>query len=147
MNLLSLLLRVLLCVSLIANGAGAAQASMRMQGPHEAYATDRQAPTVAAASCHASGAIMPASSHGERALHATPEPPYVGAEAVPTGKSSTTGCCKGKGCTCVCPQHVPGAALTVRVDRLAPRPQLPEGVMHADYAPPRLPHLIRPPIG
>lgn len=129
----SLLLHVLLCLALIANGVGAAWAGTR--GDCCGHAAQAVAPKTMP--CHDAAMSMPMPSSD--ALHAhgmpahDPQPPHGAPHA-----------CDGQ---CVCMTHAagtlppapPGLAATPVHDTLADAPAHPR-------APPVLPHPLRPPI-
>lgn len=129
----SLLLHVLLCFALVANGVGAAWAGTR--GPccdHVAHAVAAKAMP-----CHDDAMAMPPPD----APHAHGMPAHDEHPAPPHGAPHT---CDGH---CVCMTHAAGtlppappslAALPAR-DTLADAPARP-------HAPPALPHPLRPPI-
>jgi hypothetical protein len=123
MSLPSILLRLVLCVALVANGIGTAVAGMRM------HAGAAQVQAQAAEPCHATSLPAPV------------------AKAATTHAHEHAGdCCHAGACTCQCLQqaHLAFAA------GLALLPQSRhDAVVHVSTAtrePPRLPHLIRPPI-
>lgn len=155
MSLSALLLRVLLCVSLIANGVGFAQASTRMQLAHASHrAHDVAGPGADGASvqCHPGmtmashgGEAMPAMDHaamGHGVSDANDASP-----ATDQAPDEPADCCDGKTCQCACTQHASAGFI----------PEVSPGAMPAhsaiamggnsQHASPRLPHLIRPPIG
>lgn len=129
----SLLLRLLLCLSLLANGVGAAHAATGMRLAHVAQAAVAAAD---AGSCHE--AAPEASAPASMPLR-DPPPAHAG-----VGDGD---CCDGEACDCVCMAQaslaLPGGFASVAT------------TAHADVVvgdasglpPPRLPHLIRPPIG
>ncbi|MFZ5656218.1 MAG: CopL family metal-binding regulatory protein [Pseudomonadota bacterium] len=154
----SLLLRVLLCVSLIANGIGFAGASTRMQLVHANHGAMSLSTQAAAAGC-----IHPATA---RALAADRSPADGAAvHAGHTGTDDAAGyaadlgsvtpdapagdmdCCDGSDCQCACAQHasvgfiadIPPGAISLR------SPVVMRGA--SQHVSPRLSHLIRPPIG
>lgn len=132
MSLSALLMRCLLCVTLVLNSAGAAAASVRLLD-----------------TAHDAG--MAAGIDGD--AHATDcasHPVEAGAAGSTPGHddlSPDPDCCKSASCTCAC---VHGCATAVSLP--ASTPVL---IVHADILPatfrghpaPDLPHLIRPPIG
>lgn len=144
---MSLALRLLLCVCLIANGAGVAQASARMAvGQGRALPATMPMAVVSAeeAPCHAHArAAMADMSHAGE-TNVVEHRSATGKHSPGTGHSD---CCKGKGCDCACaPQascDTPQATMLHAVALIAPHP----ASVHILFAQPRLPHLIRPPIG
>lgn len=148
-NVLSLLLRILLCMSLVANGVGAARASARMTFEHAAHMGRAAAESTARMSAAVAPERSAAACHGTSVRASAPAGTATAAVHASAGKAVAAGeqdCCKKKGCVCECvhassatfvsysvtPLHVAGDRAPVRVDE---RPQ------------PRLPHRIRPPIG
>ena len=120
-----LLLRLLLCLAILANGIASAQAGVRMLGAHAAPVAV-QAAAEAASSCH------------ETADAVAPDAPSA---------HERGDCCRDGGCDCTCPVPLFEALLVpvlagppVATQATAPRAP-------ARRAAPRLPHLIRPPIG
>ena len=159
MTLFSLLLRVVLCVSLIANGAGYAQASARMQFEHAAHAASvapvQTAPAPVAVEeagvppCHRHGVkaqavSAPPSAHPGHALATAAETKPT--PSTPMGKKSGADCCKGKTCNCAC-AHAFCAATIAFVTSIVPEHDGRVPALAVDHPQPRLPHLIRPPIG
>lgn len=155
MSLFPLLLRVLLCVSLIANGVGFAQASTRMQLAHAARSPDASALADSQRSpqkCHP-GTTMASHSVDEMPVidhtalgHAVPM--HDGSASVAdVALQDASDCCDGNSCQCACVQYASAAFI-------APSSAAPASVQSAvllggisQHASPRLPHLIRPPIG
>jgi hypothetical protein len=157
-TLFSLLLRVVLCVSLIANGAGYAQASARMQFDHAAHAAPvvaAQAQTVASADeadvppCHRNVAKTTpvASMHaGHEMAQADVSPAGKATPATPAGKKPGPDCCKGKTCNCAC-AHAYCATVVAFATSIVPEHDARVPALAVDHPQPRLAHLIRPPIG
>lgn len=153
MNIFSLLLRVVLCISLVANGASYAQASVRMQFEHAAHVAEAAPATTTASALasdvppchhHRAQAISASASHGSKALaHADPSKP---SPAAPLGKKSGADCCKGKTCNCAC-AYASCVATTSFATPVVPAHDVRVAALAADHPQPRLPHLIRPPIG
>ena len=140
MSARSILLRVLLCVALVFNGAASATASVRMMQMHAQS-------DGAAASADAHASAMTESDtpchHDGQAQH--PEPGDSTAPAKPGHPAP--GCCESGACTCSCVSHVVAMvpALAFRGISLADAGSIPP--MALGHAAPGLPHLIRPPIG
>lgn len=160
MSPFSLLLRVLLCVTLIANGIGFAQASTRMQLAHASHGTHgERVQTRAAAPAQPTLANAGEECHPgmTMASHAGAEPPVVDHAAMVHGGNpgaesgaalaDAMDCCDGKNCQCACTQHA-SAAFIAELSPGAP-PVHTAALMGgtSQHASPRLPHLIRPPIG
>jgi hypothetical protein len=126
MSLPALLLRIALCVALVANGMATAMAGVRMTGHMDGAHHHAHAVAGMADHCH------------EAAAPATVKPSHPGSKG---GE-----CCQVGACACHC---VPQAQLAVAPVTFLPTP-LHDVVVHAPLAAresPRLPHLIRPPIG
>lgn len=138
MPILSVLLRLLLCLGLVANGAGFAQASTHMQLGQGAMV---EVP-VTAADAGRDGAA--------RGCHDAPPSAQLATEAAGSAQATDTGrmdCCDGDACPCSCTFQAPVAHATAAVPQGAALRF--EAAFHdpARHRPPRLPHLIRPPIG
>lgn len=151
MNLLSLLLRIVLSVSLIANGAGLAQASTRMQLVHAEHAEHAAAPVAAAAAVvAAAGESQPACHEPGMTEAATPKalPDHHGGhDSQGDVGDQATDCCEGRSCQCVCAQHAPMASVPGGVSGVTASQASVVARANPRHLPPRLPHLIRPPIG
>lgn len=148
MTLRSALLRVMLIVALILNGAGTAAASVILMpgASPDSVSTGqtRSHPmTVAMLSsspCH-DMAQMTAERSSSNTVGALP------AEQAQKTKHSTPDCCKSSVCRCACTQAVAAALMTVAAFGVGPLHSdvvRPLSLRHAD---PTLPHLVRPPIG
>lgn len=139
MSLFSLLLRIVLCVGLIANGAGSAQAAARMQLAHAEHAVEAALPApVAEVPCHpgaeSTATVKPSSSHHAGMTH--------GSDGL-----DARDCCEGNACRCACVQHAP-VVFTPAVTPSVVQVHGPVVVTGASqHRSPALPHLIRPPIG
>lgn len=133
----SILVHLLLCLALLANGTTAAFANARMAFEGAAPSTTAHAASTAAhddaaAPCHDMAAMDPATS-----AH----------DAVPATSASHADCCPPGACLCNCVSQ--GAAiLTVHALALTALPALAPAVPpHVSIASPALQHPIRPPIG
>jgi len=127
MRFRSILLRVLLCIALVANGTSAVFASTKM-----ALGAGMEATTVveqhAQPPCH----DMPAMA----ADHVAPAPPL-----------SHDDCCPPGACLCSCVSHAP-SIVAFGAFALPMRPSsAPAAALRVPFASPALPQLIRPPIG
>lgn len=150
MSLPSLLLRLLLCVSLIANGIGFAQASTRMQLAHASHAGHD--PAGASTQCHPG---MTMASHADEAMPAMDHaamghgaPVADGADAdADQAADEPADCCDGKTCQCACTQHASAGFIPELAPGIAPAHSAVVMGGATQHASPRLPHLIRPPIG
>lgn len=139
MSLFSLLLRIVLCVGLIANGAGSAQAAARMQLAHAEHAVEAAPPAkVAEIPCHPGAepatTVEPPGSHHAGMTHGSDGP-------------DTRDCCQGNACRCACVQHAPVVFMPVVTPSVVQvhGPVVVAGA--SQHRPPALLHLIRPPIG
>lgn len=159
MPVYSLLLRMLLCVVLVANGVGAVQAGVRMQTAHVVHgATTRAAvsSTVGRAdACHSASAMtadaergMPPMDHagmGHDGVHPVSDS-SDGPLPADGGTDEPMDCCDGSRCQCACTQH----ASATFIEPVAGAPLASHVVVavrgSSQHASPRLPHLIRPPI-
>ena len=143
MSTRAILLRLLLCVALVFNGAASAMASVQMMQMH----ADGQGtasvpvPTMVAGAepampCHHDGQ---ASHSQDAAAAATPSKDQQ--------PHQSPDCCKSSTCTCAC---VHQAAAMVPVMAFQGTALLHVGSVRSmalGHATPPLPHLIRPPIG
>lgn len=139
MSLFSLLLRIALCVGLIANGAGSVQASVRMQLAHAEHAVEAASPPPAAEiPCHpgveSAVTVEPSSAHHAGVTH-------------DSEGSDARDCCEGNACWCACVQHAP-VVFTPPLASAVVQVHGPIAMTGASqHRSPMLPHLIRPPIG
>jgi hypothetical protein len=134
----SLLLHALLCLALVANGVGAAMASVHGGCGHD----------------HARSAVAEPPPPAEPPYHEgmpaeAPAPMHDSAAADPTDHAAAThddGCCDST-CDCTCINHCQ-AALPPATLRLQASTGIAYAPAHAySHAAPALPHPIRPPIG
>lgn len=144
MRLFPLLLRVLVCLSLVANGIGFAQAAARMPWMHAADAAHTQMRTVAP------GAMSGCHEPGEPLA----EPAYVAhgvahsqAPDVPPGHGDGLGCCEGDSCQCSCTPPAPVAFVAAFAAAALPAGAEPGREAATGRPDARPSHLIRPPIG
>lgn len=148
MNPWSVLLRVVLIVVLVLNGAGTAAASvtaMRAAMPEGASTNTHamQVPSVMRADmpCHDMAQMMTVAASPDEALQAP------GHASHGKGKAATPDCCKSGACQCACTQAMHAALPAMpafAVDSPHSDVAHPMPIGHAD---PALPHLVRPPIG
>lgn len=137
MSLWAVLLRVLLSVALILNGATTAMASVQMT--HE-FASK------AATSVKTTSVEMPCHQHQQSAV-STADAPVAPPVLPSNAKHPAPDCCKSSACRCACLHAAPAA-----VPMMAFTPVMVEHTqsvrpMSLGHAAPALPHLIRPPIG
>lgn len=131
MRLRAILVRLLLCLALVANGTSAVYASARMAFDSGKSSTAME--QEAEPPCHDvadmqdgvmiadTGSQAPADSHDD--------------------------CCPPGACLCSCVSHAP-TILTVHAIALTTRSAAsPVSALRSSHASPALPHLIRPPIG
>ncbi|MBS0576409.1 MAG: CopL family metal-binding regulatory protein [Proteobacteria bacterium] len=136
MSLSSILLRLLLCLSLLVNGVASAVAMPSM----EAVAPDAHA--MAAAS---SASATPCHEQGQAAI------PHQGVKMLAhmhgkPQRQPKPDCCKSGACDCACTQLAQVFSVAPLVASVIPQATVlppPE----PQRAAPALPHLIRPPIG
>ncbi|MDI9239809.1 CopL family metal-binding regulatory protein [Lysobacter sp. LF1] len=132
MSLRALVLRLLLCLTLVLNGSGYAIAATQMALAHGMSSSMHHA----AQPCHGSGQI-PATGEsvdvaGCTAHSATPAAP--------------ADCCESPSCSCDCLQHASAATSMAVVVAGVPMHAGIAREMHAAHVPPLLPNLFRPPI-
>lgn len=144
-----LLLHALLCFALVANGVGAAMASVRGTCGHAGKAGGDvsamvHAPAATQAMVEAHCADMMAMSHDSAATMHHEMPADDANDTGHAGGTDDDGC--GDTCSCACASHGFAALMP-------PALALPAGVRIADartrnesHATPSLPHPIRPPI-
>jgi hypothetical protein len=132
MHLRTLLLRLLLCIALVANGTSTAYASTTMAfdaGMAGAAATGQDAEPP----CH----DTPAMAHAAMAAdHDAPAPP-----------ASHDDCCLQGTCLCSCVSHAPSIPAFATFAIAMRASAAPVAPLPVTFASPALPHLIRPPIG
>lgn len=138
MTVRAILLRVILSVALVFNGAASAMASVEMAQMHAQTGVAHQ---------HEQGMPMTSMSDAAPCHDEQPKVHSDDSHAGSPTKAEHPDCCTSTSCTCACVSHVvavvpvpalPGVA-TPNADLLLP-------VLINHVAPP-LPHLIRPPIG
>lgn len=150
-----LLLHALLCFALVANGVGAAMASVRGSCGHAGKAgADVSVMAHASAMTHASAATQAkAEAHCAEMMAMADDAAAVMHHDLPAGDANDAGNADdtdddgcGDACSCACASH--GCAAL-----MPPALSLPTGVRIADararnesHATPSLPHPIRPPI-
>jgi hypothetical protein len=146
MRLRAILLRLLLCIALVANGTSAVYASTMM-----AFDAGMAATAAAEKDAEPPCPEMPAMTHGAMAAdHDMPAMTHAATAAnhdAPAPPASHSDCCPPGACLCSCVSHAPtipafGAfAISVRPSAA------PVAALRVSFASPALPHLIRPPIG
>ncbi len=140
----SVLLRMMLIVALVLNGAGAAAASVTMLQASMPETASSTAHAMQATSTMQSG--MPC--HDMAQTMAKPASPEIAIQSPGhAGKPAAPDCCKSGTCQCACMQAAHAALpamLAFAVD--SPHSDVAHP-MPAGHADPALPHLVRPPIG
>lgn len=147
MTVRAILLRVILSVALVFNGAASAMTSVEMAQMHAQTGVAHQHAQAGVAHPHEQS--EPKTSMSD-AAPCHDEQPKVHADDSHAGsptKAEHPDCCTSTSCTCACVSHV---VAVVPVPALAgvatPNADLLLPVLINHVAPP-LPHLIRPPIG
>lgn len=141
MSVRAILLRVLLCLALVLNGATPAMASAKMVQMHAAHLSDSRAVTRAtqvasvepSASCHDQVVQAQPQHAAEVANHQQPD-------------QSDQGCCKSSACTCACVHHAAAMVPLVVFHGASIAQGNSVRPMALSHPAPALPHLIRPPI-
>lgn len=139
----SILLRLLLCVTLILNGISGATAAVRMAAGHAEHAEQPMAAVpdagmaAQAMACHGNDAATTAMADMAHSV----DP--VQAPATPAEPEQ---CCDSSACQCACVHQ--SAATIVASFLVAPLPPAvgTAGTLDVSHRAPALPHLIRPPI-
>ena len=131
------LLRLLLCVALVFNGAASAMASVQMMQLH-AQADDAVASAGMQADAMAESTLP--CHHGEQAPEESTAP-------AKTKHPATPDCCKSNTCTCACVSPVVAMVPTLAFHDVSMADADDVRAMAPGHATPALPHLIRPPIG
>jgi hypothetical protein len=150
MSPLHVLLRVLLCISLVFYGSGVAAAATRMQVGYATAAASSVPSAVTAsgsvtAPCHeANDMAVPA---GEDSVAALDVGTYASTSSSTEGSTEgSPDCCEATSCDCSCAQQVQVATGALGVGNLVPARSTAVRAMTMGHASPALPHLIRPPI-
>ncbi|HEY0505789.1 MAG TPA: CopL family metal-binding regulatory protein [Lysobacter sp.] len=133
--MLRIVLRLLLCLSLVLNGAGYAVAATQMQIAHQAMAAQAAAP-VSPKPCHEAGNA--ASGHETPMAHET---------APPAPQGHGTDCCQTSLCTCDCLQHATAAMTLVATPTAAPPARCMASPSDTRSPAPPSHTPLRPPIG
>ncbi len=136
----ALLLRCLLCISLILNGSGYVMASAHLQMGHMGSIAVIQEPAPAAMPpCHQND-----DASGTAAVEL---PEAVQDESRAMSKHPAPDCCKSGACQCAC-MHQAHAVLPVQALRHDVSGHAVDvRTLQPAHPAPALPHLIRPPIG
>lgn len=131
--MVSLLLRLLLCLALATNGVALAHVAVPVHAVETA--AEAGAPMPAGGGCHGSALEAPPAAAPSGDGIATDEAP------------APTGCCDADSCRCPC--AVPASLMPVSGVRSGPTPACIDATAAGTprHRPPRLAHLIRPPIG
>ena len=139
MSIRAILLRVLLSVALVLNGATGAAAAVHM--PHD----DGQAlATLVAETPEFSSADMPCH---HQATEVEGKASLAADDSAPSGsKQSTPDCCKSSSCNCDCMQAAQAPSAVFIYSLLIDHSQSVRPLL-LGHPSPALPHLNRPPIG
>jgi hypothetical protein len=137
MSAWSILLRVLLCLSLVLNGAGAAAGAIHAATP--AQSENARQGTVLASMADDG---MPCHGHHGAGRHGS----SAGLAKHGSGPAATD-CCKSATCHCACGQAAPVMAPMASVNFVHPRRGYDARPYASGHLTPDLQHLIRPPIG
>ena len=138
----AILLRLLLCVALVFNGAGSAMASVQMMQMHAVEHGAVGAPVTTAADAESA---MPCHHGMQTAQHHGSADGAKPFKAKPT--PAAPDCCKSGTCTCACVTHVAVMVPMVALHGIAIAHAGSVRPMALGHPAPALPHLIRPPIG
>ena len=135
MSVWSILLRVVLSVALVLNGATGVYAATRMQMSHAAptITADAVEKTAVETPCHE----MSGMAHNSPAADPAPEP----------SKHPDTDCCKSASCTCMCMQGVQAPPVHAVVPTVLVNHSQSVRPLSLGHTSPALPHPDRPPIG
>ena len=141
-----LLLRLLLILALIANGATSAFAATQMQVAH---LSENAAEVKASKLARAESATPPCHEHASARQLSTVDdetsPGHISDSAGDTEHGSTD-CCKSAKCVCACMQHVATTPATMHVLQASVDHASSGRPLKVGHTAPALPHLIRPPI-
>lgn len=144
----SVLLRMVLIVVLVLNGAGTAAASVTMMrgampehASTAAPAAQKPSALQAALPCHDMAKMAVTAASPDTAAQA----PDHAAHA--KGKPAAPDCCKSGTCQCACMQAAHAALAAMPAFALVSPHSDVSHPMPAGHADPALPHLVRPPIG
>lgn len=139
MSVRAILLRVLLSVSLVLNGATGAAAAVRMQMPHD---NAQAVAALAGESVESSPEEMPCHQQaGEKA-------PMAAADDEPSKSNhSTADCCKSSSCNCACVQAAQAPLGSMFIQTLLVDQSHSVSPLSPGHPSPALSSLIRPPIG
>lgn len=142
MSVWAILLRILLSVALVLNGATAAAAAVRMQMSHEdgpafaAVVVESPQPSSADMPCH------PQTSEADSKASVAAD------DSAPSkSKHVAPDCCKSSSCNCVCAHAAQAPLAFVLVHAPLVDQDLSVRPLLTGHPSPALPHLIRPPIG
>ncbi len=137
----ALLLRVLLCLSLILNGSAYAMAGTQMQLQHAAMLPSTM-PSEAAIISSDDGVAAPCDQSMDIGQHAG-IPPVGDAPQVSTAQHDD--CCPTSQCDCACVQHTLAALQVLPSPAGVDRSHMAIAIS-LGHSSPTLAHLIRPPI-
>lgn len=137
MSFWAVLLRVLLSVALIVNGATTAMASVQMA---------HGAASIAATPVKPASVETPCNEHQQTAS-VTADPPSSATVESPKSKHATSDCCKSGACRCACMQSASASLPMMMFTPALVEHSQSVRPMALGHAAPALPQLIRPPIG
>lgn len=146
MRLRSILLRLLLCIALVANGTSAVYAST-MMAFNAGMAATPAAGQGAEPPCHDMPGMTHAAMAGDYGMPAMTHAAMAADHDAPAPPAAHYGCCPPGACLCSCVSHAPTIP-AVGAFAISMRPSAaPVAALRVSFASPALPHLIRPPIG
>ena len=140
-----ILLRVLLSLILVMNGATSAVAATHMQMTHLAVQTKKEA---AANMPQTATADMPCHHHDQASTAVAVNDASIASDPAPTkSKHPAPDCCKSGTCICVCTHFAQTTLPALNLPAPALDGNRSVRRLTLAHAAPALPHLIRPPIG
>jgi hypothetical protein len=142
MSVWAILLRILLSLALVLNGATGAAAAVRMHMSHE----DGQAlPIASMESPRSPSADMPCH---QQAAEADNKAALAADDSAPSGsRHATLDCCKSSSCNCACAHATQTLLAGVFIHAALGHPDPGVGALLPGHPSPALPKLNRPPIG
>lgn len=152
MSIGSVLLRLLLSLCLVLNGAAAAAASAQLpMVPHTGEATTDSARPIASTEgipCHGHHGAMVAAMPVDGSMHGIPmqHDPAANTPQPTKPKHHTPDCCKSGTCRCACVHIAQVGVPALRIPDVALDHQRSVRALALGHAAPALPHPIRPPI-
>lgn len=142
MSVRAILLRVLLSVALVLNGATGAATAVHMPMPHDG---GQAVAALAAESPKSSSDEMPCH---QQAIEAGGKAPLAAADPeLSKSKHPVPDCCKSSSCNCACVQAAQASLASLFIHALLVDHSHGASPLLPGHPSPALPHLIRPPIG